>query len=414
MTYRGLGRVSACACLAAALACGSDNNITAHAPGVSVIITPVVPLMRTGESVALSATVLDAQGNPVPGGPITWSSDVPRVALVSGGGVVTARLPGYAGIQAAAACCYGYVRLLIIDSLVRSRVEVSGNPFGIAVSGDRAFVTLPSVDSIAVLNVTGESWATTFPAADIPTLVDANPERTRIYVAEKGGRLAMLDAATHATLGSVPIPGTPYAPLASADGSRIWVAATDEHRVYAFNPTSLAVIDSTTALVPWAHRMIEHPSLSRLYVSGLRTFQGEQDVYELDSQTLDSLRSWSLGGTVQGMAISPDGATLYVVNQEGWIDAIPIASGGLQLRAPLPWGAFDVVLAPGGNRLAVTVSDVPKTGYDINRGVWFLDPSNLSVTSIVLTGGDPKVLAYSADGKRLLVANSAGWVDFIR
>lgn len=69
-------------------------------PVASVSVDPPSATFRVRESIQLRATPRDAAGNPLPGRPVSWSSDDPEVAAVDGGGVVTARKPGAATITA--------------------------------------------------------------------------------------------------------------------------------------------------------------------------------------------------------------------------------------------------------------------------------------------------------------------------
>lgn len=108
----------------AILSVSSGGTITAHAVGAtqlsasaggvnalaqvtvvqvavaSVRVTPDNVPLAMGQSRQLAAEALDAQGNPLKGRPVGWSSNNPSVATVSRNGVVTARAPGGAIISA--------------------------------------------------------------------------------------------------------------------------------------------------------------------------------------------------------------------------------------------------------------------------------------------------------------------------
>ena len=57
-------------------------------------------VVNSGETAEATATARDAMGNVVAGQPVTWTSSNPRVATVSGSGVVVAVSPGTASIIA--------------------------------------------------------------------------------------------------------------------------------------------------------------------------------------------------------------------------------------------------------------------------------------------------------------------------
>jgi uncharacterized protein YjdB len=69
-------------------------------PANAVVVSPGEATLFVGETVTLKATVTDANGDALPGRPITWSSSATSVAEVSTSGVVTAKAPGTATITA--------------------------------------------------------------------------------------------------------------------------------------------------------------------------------------------------------------------------------------------------------------------------------------------------------------------------
>jgi len=74
--------------------------ITVSAPVATVSVTPGSSSLLIGGSGALAATLRDAGGNVLTGRPITWSTQNPAIATVSGAGLVTAVSAGVATITA--------------------------------------------------------------------------------------------------------------------------------------------------------------------------------------------------------------------------------------------------------------------------------------------------------------------------
>ena len=75
--------------------------ITVAGPTVaSVTVAPTTDTLLVGETVQLTATVLDADGNPVTDRAVTWISAMPTVASVSSGGLVTGVADGVVAISA--------------------------------------------------------------------------------------------------------------------------------------------------------------------------------------------------------------------------------------------------------------------------------------------------------------------------
>ncbi len=87
--------------------------------GAGVQVTPDSAVVHLGESIALSATVLDASGSVVSDAGLEWSSLHPDIASVNSEGVVLSKAVGTALIVVAAACC---------DVADTAMVQVAGSP----------------------------------------------------------------------------------------------------------------------------------------------------------------------------------------------------------------------------------------------------------------------------------------------
>jgi YVTN family beta-propeller protein len=385
---------------------GEDGGTGPTGPPVGIVVTPGDTAVREGRQVTFHARLIDSAGQTVPGQNFSWSSEDTAIATISPIGTVSAKHIGVTLIRASTETMTGLVSVTIIDSNITTRLMLAGSPFGIAVSGSKSFVTRVLQDSLEVLDVPGELKSGAIPTGATPTDVVFNPGGTRAYVANQASQsVSIIAGATNTALGTTDGPNNPLAVLTSGDGARLWATSGSVDFVYAFNTVSNVMTDSATT-PHIANGLARHPTLPRLYVSGAE----DGRIYELESTTLDSLRAWSLGGSAQGIAVSPDGARLYVANEDGWVDVIALNTGSVTKSAPLPggpygYGPFGLALSPDGTKLATSVGI---------GSVEILDATTLATIRSIPTGGVPRRLAYSADGTRLLVANEGGWVDFIR
>src|SRR2546426_9878228 len=83
--------------------CSSDltSGVTVtFVPVASVTVNPASASVQVGQTVQLSATPRDANGNALPGRTVTWASTNTTVATVNGQGLVTAKAVGAATITA--------------------------------------------------------------------------------------------------------------------------------------------------------------------------------------------------------------------------------------------------------------------------------------------------------------------------
>ena len=95
-------------------------------PQKSVEVTPrQVTLTALGDTAALTARVLDAQGDEIPGEAVSWHSLNPDVATVDAAGVVTAVANGIAGVTASASGVSGLARVTVA---LRSALQGEGSP----------------------------------------------------------------------------------------------------------------------------------------------------------------------------------------------------------------------------------------------------------------------------------------------
>jgi uncharacterized protein YjdB len=84
-------------------------------PVASVRVTPGSASIQVGATVQLSATPEDAQGNPLAGRAITWSSSTPAVATVSSSGLVTGVSAGSTPITATSEGTSGTSSITVTD-----------------------------------------------------------------------------------------------------------------------------------------------------------------------------------------------------------------------------------------------------------------------------------------------------------
>lgn len=85
------GVVAACTALGI-VACGSNSPTGGGPHAATVTVSPPTASVVAGDSVALTATVKDAQGNPISNPTITWSASDTNAVGVSASGVVSTLL----------------------------------------------------------------------------------------------------------------------------------------------------------------------------------------------------------------------------------------------------------------------------------------------------------------------------------
>src|SRR5438094_921476 len=111
---------------------GTTGNATVTVAGcptpvASVTVTPTAPTVQVGQTVQLTATPKDANGNPLSGRVVTWSSNNTAVATVDGNGLVTGVTGGSAIVTATSEGQSGTASVTV-SSIPVAAVTVSPSP----------------------------------------------------------------------------------------------------------------------------------------------------------------------------------------------------------------------------------------------------------------------------------------------
>ena len=148
-----------------------------------------------------------------------------------------------------------------------------------------------------------------------------------------------------------------------------------------------------------------HPDGERLYASVLAG-----TVVEVSTPRHDVLRTFVLGGTPQGIAVSRDGTELYVANEAGdpagGLEIWDLGSGTRLERVAIGGLGFGLAVSPDGAQIYVSRS----LGGDVK----IVSVESRAVVGVLRTGGRPRRIGFNAAGTMAVIANEAGWVDFIR
>src|SRR5216117_2375158 len=103
-TVNGAGQATGVAVGAATITATSEGKsgtaalTVVNVPVASVTVSPATASVQVGQAVQLTATPKDANGNPLAGRTVTWTSSNTAVATVSGSGLVTGVTAGSATI----------------------------------------------------------------------------------------------------------------------------------------------------------------------------------------------------------------------------------------------------------------------------------------------------------------------------
>jgi YVTN family beta-propeller protein len=237
---------------------------------------------------------------------------------------------------------------------------------------------------------------------DAPTGVGFSPDGGTAYVANQlSYTVSVINFSTAQVVATISTPGLP--PIAiqvSPDGSRLFVGTASPTVLIIDTGTNQIIGSTDVGLAPNA--FVVAPDNRIIYVSAFLN----GTVTELDMFTGTALRTFVVGGTPQGMAITRKGDRLYVANEAGYLTEITLQTGAITATMPLSGGGFGV---------GVTADDVQAwVAIPAGGTVQIFNLQNHHLSQAITVGGQPRRLAFSQHGGIGAIANMAGFVTFVR
>src|SRR5512143_1085847 len=353
-TMRNVRQIAWLFLAVAGSACG--NSTGPSGPKVAQFrVTPDTIRLVRGDSVALTVTPLDANGNLLVGVAVAVSftsadtgiAKVSEIGLVKSGGrlgdtKITVTGGGVSqDVPASVLGIFGHTIL-------------AGSPFGTAATRlGASYVLRHTLNLVSRFNLPDTAVATSFGIADNPTYVTFDSAGTTAdATAQFAQRVLVINAVTNTIVDSIPATGHPDIVRVSPDGHSIWVS-TNVDSLYQFDRASktilarygLPLIPNGIAFAP--------TNDSLLYVSTL--WAGA--VVEINYKRKTFGRTFTPGGVTQAVVISPDGKELYVSNESlGEIEIYNLASGVALPVIKTDGPAFDLELSPDGRLLWTSLS----------------------------------------------------------
>ncbi len=180
---------SAFAVTALIVACGGDEP-TEPSVATTIDISPAsLDLSSFGETVQLTATVRDQNGQPITGASVSWTMDDNSVATVSTGGLVTAVRNGSATVTATSGSATGAAAVTVLQR--PARIGVSPSTVTFSALGDTVRLTAQPLDAngneVADATVTWTSGDEAVATVDSGGLVTAAGNGTANITAAAGG-----------------------------------------------------------------------------------------------------------------------------------------------------------------------------------------------------------------------------------
>jgi len=364
-----------------------------------------------GGNIQLGVTVFDGLSNRVPGATVSWTvksgngTVAPATSTTNSSGVATTQLTlgtttGITTVEAKVGTLTTTFSVEIREFAPRL-TNTDGEAFGIArTTGGRFVVSLIRDGSVETFDQATPDTKVKIATGGTPVVVAVDAAGAYAYVSNMAGSLDILDLAANTLVTHVAIPDA-HALALSPSGDRVFVTTTTG-KVVAVSTTTRAVVDSVAVPYgPWGIAFRTTATDTLMYVSS----RDGGIVSEVDAHAMTVRRTFSVGGRPHGLAISPDGATLYVAdNSGGRVLAVNTTTGAVTRSVDIA-GAFAIAISPDGSTLYVATDGAREA---------VITASTLAITRLYDSTGKGRQIAVAPDGATAWASNEGGWVDIIR
>ena len=392
--------------LAAPLACGGSTEPQPEDPSGNIRVTTettgqaldadgyTVTISGQGEQqLGANATLLLEDLEPgsysvqVAGlaGNCALEGDNPRTVTVTDGAT--------AGVTLAVECV-----LMHPAGAIATSIPMDLRPYGVAISPTGVIYTaLIGSDLLVRGDLTQRTFGPTVTVGPTPPHVAFTPDGRRLYATLQYGRgVAVVDPVTNTSLATIPLIADGFNLIVSPDGSRVYATDADG-RLYAINTMTNAIVGAPLNVGAAANGLAFAPGGATLYVSS----RDAGTITAVSTATFAITRTYDVGGMPQRLAVSPDGATLYAANEVNGLDVVDVESGEAT-SVDFDAAGYGLGITPDGEQLYLLFA---QAGYGV-----VLDRATLEPVTTIITGGNPRNVAFSLGGDQAVIATESAVV----
>lgn len=287
---------------------------------------------------------------------------------------------------------------------ITATVRVGNSPSGMALSGDRLYVTSRGSGGLAVIN-TASLVATNVSCTLSPRYATILPDGRKAYVTNGDiGTVSVLNMDTMSILSTIDVGGITNKLTASPDGKRVYVADTGNDRILLIDTASDTVTGNWSLGLTPTDVVTSHDG-SFVYVVHTRKV-ADMSYYDLSviDVATGKVRSTSqLGKFAGSLAVSPDGKKLYVCLWESnMVLVVDSSTGMITSRITARGSPEDVKVSPDGRTVYVACPN--------GDGVLAIDAKSEKIVANIAGSAHPGHIALTPDGTTLCASGRDGVV----
>jgi hypothetical protein len=340
------------------------NSLTATASGLPAVtfsatgtpgaasqikFTNTGPTLAAGQTFKFTTQVLDANNNVVPSSTVAFSSSNANIATVDQTGTVTGVGAGTANIIGTIGSVTGSAPISVIghpSGTFVGKAAMNSVIKGLAVNSTTAYAALSSSNSIGGVTLSNATALTPAPLGSSPQDV-AIGGNGPVIAAPTSGPLPVVwfvDPSTLTRTDSIEVSTTAFKSVMNSTGTKLFVDLNN------FNMVTIDVasrtVTATTAVAGTANAMKMAAGDTLLYVG---TVLGT--VFEIDARTSAIRRQLNPTNTVSALDVSRDGKTLFTSNGSNQVVMTPLAAGGLSGTVDFNGTVNGIAVSPDGQQL---------------------------------------------------------------
>ena len=290
----------------------------------------------------------------------------------------------------------------VANPTVAGTIAVAAGPQSGAITpdGKLAYVTSVNTHSITLVDMATSAVVGSIPIPQgPPQYVAFTPDGAHAYVSvhdeirNTGNAVVMLDTATRAVVATIPAEKFPFALAVSPDGRQLYVPNHDVNLVSVVDTATNAVVQKI-AVKPNPHSVAYSVDGRRAYIAN----HASNLVTVLDTKNGVILTEIPVGKSPHSITMSPDHSKVYVVNYDG--DSVSVID-------PVS-NAVTGTIAVQREPQSIAFAPDSKHAYVVNDGsnsVSVIDTATNQITATVVTGQDPTNVFVAPDGKHAYVTN---------
>ncbi|HEX4560362.1 MAG TPA: YncE family protein [Gemmatimonadales bacterium] len=291
-------------------------------------------------------------------------------------------------------------------------LPLSGEPYGVAISSrGQVYVARVIADLVAHTPFSNPAFGANIQIAPGdsfgfivgPVHVAFNPTGAKAYVVNQfAGTLSVIDAVRESVTASITLGDAGFNVGVAPNGQRVY-ATTSGGKVVVISTSTNTVVDSMQVGTA-ANGLAFSPDGATLYVSSRDA--GTVTAFSTSSDGL--LATYTVGGRPQRLAVSPNGKTLFAANEDSGLSVVSVPSGTVLPAVHLVPSGYGLGQSPDGTQLWVTDPQ--------NSTVYFVDEHTLSTaaTFFLGEGSVPRNVAFTTDGSGAVVSDGNGSVFFFQ